>query len=87
MFKKRIEIFKKASNSLKISLKCYAFLKKSLALLKKSLLEIATLPIGQPAPEPHPPLPDASNNFIGKISLKHFYFKICMKLDGKKTLI
>jgi hypothetical protein len=34
MFSKRIEIFKKASNSLKISLKCHAFFKKP-DILKK----------------------------------------------------
>jgi hypothetical protein len=37
--------FKKASNSLKIFLKCHAFLKKSLAFsIKKSFTAIAALP-------------------------------------------
>jgi hypothetical protein len=44
MSSKRIEIFKKASNSQKISLKSHAFLKKSLAFSKKSLTAIAVLP-------------------------------------------
>jgi hypothetical protein len=35
MSTKRIEIFKKASNSLKISLKCYEILKKKPYILKK----------------------------------------------------
>jgi hypothetical protein len=35
MSAQRIEIFKKASNSLKKSLKCHTFLKKSLAFKKK----------------------------------------------------
>jgi hypothetical protein len=48
---KRIEIiekppnyFKKASISLKISLKCHAFFKKCLIYPKKSLVGIAALP-------------------------------------------
>jgi hypothetical protein len=51
MSPKRIEIFKKASscfkkvlNSLKLSLICNAFLKKSLAFSKKYLVAIAALP-------------------------------------------
>jgi hypothetical protein len=51
MSSKRIEIFEKASNhfkkashSLKMSLKLHAFLKKSLAFTKKSLVAIAASP-------------------------------------------
>jgi hypothetical protein len=44
MASKRIEIFTKASFSLKISLKCHEFLKKSLAFSKKSLTAIAAFP-------------------------------------------
>jgi hypothetical protein len=44
IFKKASNHFKKASNSLKISLKCHAFLKKkSLAFSKKSLIDFAML--------------------------------------------
>jgi hypothetical protein len=46
MSSKRIEIFKNASNSLKISLKCHATLKKNLAFSKKirGNFRIATMP-------------------------------------------
>jgi hypothetical protein len=51
MSSKRIEIFKKASihikkasNYLKISLKCSSFLKKKIRIFKKSLVAIAALP-------------------------------------------
>jgi hypothetical protein len=43
IFKTGSSHFKKASNSLKISLKCHAFLKKSLTFSKKSLAAIAAL--------------------------------------------
>jgi hypothetical protein len=45
MSSKRIEIFQKASTSLKISLKCHAYLKKSLAFSKKDPRRIASLPL------------------------------------------
>jgi hypothetical protein len=47
MSSKRIKIVKKASNSLKIPLKCHAFLKKKRkkpSILKKSLGAIAAMP-------------------------------------------
>jgi hypothetical protein len=44
MSQKRIEIFEKASNSLKISIECNAFLKKGLEFSKMSLAAIAALP-------------------------------------------
>jgi hypothetical protein len=45
MLSKRIEIFTKVAISLKMSIKCHAFFKKRLSILKnKSLMIIAALP-------------------------------------------
>jgi hypothetical protein len=71
-FKKTSNHFKKASNSLKISLKCHAFLKKSLTFSKISLAAIDTMA--------SPPLTGTSKKPISKLTLISISDKIILGL-------